>query len=191
MAMRNQSRIGGPAAPASARMPPSPRQPSVKAVNAVFSVRPTASRFRRINPRCPYGSGDGTEYLATTRRRFDRLLRLPLEKTQISRGSRRLCCIRAGEREPHAASIICRQPSKARRAIPARQSRAASCYTTASSAAALGHLGAVQQLRRKSLLFEQLAHQSQGRLGAVGSAITLASPRTLSNMVLSMLSGGA
>jgi hypothetical protein len=31
---------------------------------------------------------------------------------------------------------------KGRRAIPARQSQAASCYTTASSAAALGHLGA-------------------------------------------------
>jgi hypothetical protein len=36
-------------------------------------------------------------------------------------------------------------PSKGRRAIPARQSRAASCYTTASSAAALGHLGAVHK----------------------------------------------
>ena len=35
------------------------------------------------------------------------------------------------------------QPSKDRRATPARQSRAASCYKTASSAAALGHLGAV------------------------------------------------
>jgi hypothetical protein len=35
--------------------------------------------------------------------------------------------------------------SKGRRAIPARQSRAASCYTTASAAAALGHLGAVHK----------------------------------------------
>ena len=37
------------------------------------------------------------------------------------------------------------QPSKGRRTIPARQSRPASCYTTASSAAALGHLGAVHK----------------------------------------------
>src|SRR5271165_4627853 len=37
------------------------------------------------------------------------------------------------------------QPSKGRRATPARQSRAASCYTTASSAAALGHLGAADK----------------------------------------------
>jgi hypothetical protein len=37
------------------------------------------------------------------------------------------------------------QPSKGRRATPAWQSRAASCYTTASSAAALGHLGAVHK----------------------------------------------
>ena len=49
MAMWNQSRIGGSATPASARMRRSPGQPSVKAVNAVSSVRPTASRFRRIS----------------------------------------------------------------------------------------------------------------------------------------------
>jgi hypothetical protein len=35
--------------------------------------------------------------------------------------------------------LSARQLSKGRRAIPARQSRAASCYTTASSAAALDH----------------------------------------------------
>ena len=52
-------------------------------------------------------------------------------------------CCRAGTSR---ARIICRpQPSKGRRATPARQSRAASCYTTASSAAALGHLGAVHK----------------------------------------------
>src|SRR5271166_5208265 len=38
-----------------------------------------------------------------------------------------------------------RQPLKGRRAIPARQSRAAPCYTTASSAAAPGHLGAAHK----------------------------------------------
>src|ERR1700757_3349171 len=36
--------------PASARRRRSPGQPSVKAVNAVLSVRPTASRFRWISP---------------------------------------------------------------------------------------------------------------------------------------------
>jgi len=52
-------------------------------------------------------------------------------------------CCRTGTSR---ARIICRpQPSKGRRATPARQSRAASCYTTASSAAALGHLGAVHK----------------------------------------------
>ena len=40
-------------------------------------------------------------------------------------------------------AIVGRAPSKGRRASPARQSRAASCYTTASPAAPLGHLGAV------------------------------------------------
>jgi hypothetical protein len=45
----------------------------------------------------------------------------------------------------NVASIICRQPSKGLRAIPAWQSRAASCYTTTSSASALGHRGAVHK----------------------------------------------
>jgi hypothetical protein len=38
-----------------------------------------------------------------------------------------------------------RETSKGRRAIPAPQSRAAPCYTTASSAAALGYLGATHK----------------------------------------------
>ena len=50
MATWNQSRIGSPSTPASRRMRRSPGQPSVNAVSAVPSVRPTASRLRRIRP---------------------------------------------------------------------------------------------------------------------------------------------
>src|SRR3954467_7404818 len=46
---RNQSSIGAVVTPASARMRRSPEQPSVKAVNAVSSMRPTASRVRLIS----------------------------------------------------------------------------------------------------------------------------------------------
>src|SRR4051812_799689 len=45
----NQSRIGRPVTPASARMARRPGQPSVKAVSSVSPVRPTVSRVRRIN----------------------------------------------------------------------------------------------------------------------------------------------
>ena len=43
-----RSRIGAVVTPASARMFRSPEQPSVKAVNSVSPVRPTASRLRLI-----------------------------------------------------------------------------------------------------------------------------------------------
>ena len=49
--MWNQSRMGDPTTPASARMRWRFGQPSVKAVNAVLSARPTASRLRRISAR--------------------------------------------------------------------------------------------------------------------------------------------
>ena len=52
---------------ASARMRRSPEEPSVKAVSAVCSVRPTASRFRLIRPsRSDFGFGDRTENLSST-----------------------------------------------------------------------------------------------------------------------------
>jgi hypothetical protein len=53
-------------------------------------------------------------------------------------------CPRGNLRLNHGVSAV-RQPLKGRRAMAARQSRAASCYTTASSVAAPGHLGATHK----------------------------------------------
>jgi hypothetical protein len=69
---------------------------------------------------------------------------------------------------------ILTEASKGRRAIPARPSRAASCYTTASSAAALGHLGVVGVRRRA----HPTLHATAPFLRVAGYAGATPTPRT-------------
>ena len=81
--------------------------------------------------------------------------------------SRSLGRDRPGDGKPLACRFeqgILTEASTGRRAIPARQSRAASRYTTASSAAALDHLGAMHKAGSGAKTARQ--HEDGGRFSA-------------------------